>query len=39
VAISFWTALGYERQARRARFIRHLPEGAAPRPRDRPGAA
>jgi ribosomal protein S18 acetylase RimI-like enzyme len=39
VAISFWSALGYRRQPRRARFIRHLAEGAAPQPRDRPGAA
>ena len=38
-AISFWSALGYRRQPRRARFIRHLGEGAAPQPRDRPGAA
>jgi ribosomal protein S18 acetylase RimI-like enzyme len=39
VAISFWSALGYRRQPRRARFIRHLAEGPAPQSRDRPGAA
>jgi ribosomal protein S18 acetylase RimI-like enzyme len=38
-AISFWRALGYRRQPRRARFIRHLAEGAAPRPGDRHGEA
>jgi ribosomal protein S18 acetylase RimI-like enzyme len=38
-AISFWSALGYERQPRRARFIRHLGEVAAPPPGDRPGEA
>jgi len=39
VAISFWSALGYRRQPRRARFIRHLAEVAATHPRRRPGAA
>ena len=39
VAISFWSALGYRRQPRRARFIRHLAEVAATHPRGRPGAA
>jgi ribosomal protein S18 acetylase RimI-like enzyme len=38
-AISFWSALGYLRQPRRARFIRHLAEGATPQPGDRPGEA
>jgi len=38
-AMAFWMALGYRRQPRRARFIRHLAEGAAPRPDDRPGEA
>jgi ribosomal protein S18 acetylase RimI-like enzyme len=39
VASSFWSALGYRRQPRRARFIRHLAENAASHPRDRPGEA
>jgi ribosomal protein S18 acetylase RimI-like enzyme len=38
-AISFWSALGYRRQPRRARFIRHLAERAAPWADDRLGEA